>query len=297
VEPDESFSRNEVCKMKSTGKKALSVCIVGLLCGFMARAQDSAKPAAAPASATEAAGATQAAAAVPSADQVLDHYVQAIGGRAAWMKLTSRVSKGTIEIPAMENLSGTLEIHEKAPNCMLAVINLGGGVFRQGFDGTVAWSDNPRDGLRVLTGGELEDARREASFYHPLELQKNYTKLTVSGIERVNEHDTYVVVGVREKGAPDKMYFDVQSGLLVRSVNQRYTPDGLTEFQADVDDYTALDGVKLPFTVRQSGGGSAFVIHFTEVQHNLQLTVAQFAMPAAEPPADTPAAPTEKQPE
>ena len=236
-------------------------------------------------------------AATPTADQVLDHYVQAIGGRAAWMKLTSRVSKGSIEIPAMDNLTGTVEIHEKAPNLMLAVINLGGAAFEQGFDGTTAWSDNPRDGLRVLTGGELDDARREANFYHPLELQKNYTKLTISGIERVNEHDTYVLVAEREKGAPDKMYFDVQSGLMVRSVNQRYTPDGLTEFQADVEDYTALDGVKLPFTVRQSGGGSAFVIHFTEVQHNVQLTDAQFAKPAAEPPADTPAAPAENKPE
>lgn len=283
--------------MKSSWKKALGIYVLGMLCSFSTRAQDTAKPAAAPPATTPATGAAQGAAVMPTTDQVLDHYVQAIGGRAAWMKLTSRVSKGTIEIPAMENLTGTVEIHEKAPNSMLAVINLGGGVFEQGFDGATAWSNNPRDGLRVLTGGELEDAKREANFYHPLELQKNYTKLTVTGIERVNEHDSYVVVAVREKGAPDRMYFDVQSGLLVRSVNQRYTPDGLTEFQADVDDYTALDGVKLPFTVRQSGGGSAFVIHFTEVQHNLQLTVAQFAMPAAEPPADTPAAPTEKQPE
>jgi hypothetical protein len=288
---DESFSRNEVGKMKSTWKKALGVCVLGTLCCFIARAQDPAKPGATPASTT------QATAATPSADQVLDHYVQAIGGRAAWMKLTSRVSKGTIEIPAMDNLTGTVEIHEKAPNSMLAVITLGGAAFEQGFDGTTAWSDNPRDGLRVLSGGELDDARREANFYHPLELQKNYSKITISGIERVNEHDTYVLVAEREKGAPDKMYFDVQSGLLVRSVNQRYTPDGLTEFQADVEDYTATDGVKLPFTVRQSGGGSAFVIHFTEVRHNLQLTDAQFAKPAAEPPADTPAAPAEKQPE
>jgi hypothetical protein len=283
--------------MKSTWKKALSVAMLGLLCGVISRAQDSAKPVGAPGSATQTAGATQAAAAMPTGDQVLDRYVLAIGGRAAWMKLNSRVSKGSIEIPAMDNLTGTVEIHEKAPNSMLAVIILGGGVFRQGFDGTTAWSENPRDGLRVLTGGELDDARREADFYHPLELRKNYTKLTVTGIVRVNEHDTYLVEAAREKSAPDKMYFDVQSGLLVRSVNQRYTPDGLTEFQADVDDYTALDGVKLPFTVRQSGGGSAFVIHFTEVQHNLQLADAQFAKPAAEPHADTPAPPTDKQPE
>src|SRR5277367_3439941 len=278
--------------MKSTWQKGLGVGILALFCVFAAPAQDAGKPAASAAPA-----ATKPASAMPTADEVVDHYVLAIGGRAAWLKLNSRVSKGTIEIPAMNNLSGTVEIHEKAPNLMLAVINLGGAAFEQGFDGTIAWQDNPQNGLRVLSGGELDDARREANFYHPLELRKNYSKLTFTGVVRVNEHDAYVVEAARENGAPDKMYFDVQSGLLVRSVNQRYTPDGLTEFQADVEDYTALDGVKLPFTVRQSGGGSAFVIHFTEVQHNVQLADAQFAKPPAEPPADAPAPPAEKQPE
>src|ERR1700722_2923761 len=283
--------------MKSTWKKALGICVLGLLCGFMARAQDPAKPAAAPASTTQAGGATQAAAAMPTGEQVLDRYVQAIGGRAAWMKLNSRVSKGTIEIPAMNNLNGTVEIHEKAPNLMLAVINLGGAAFEQGFDGKIAWSDNPQNGLRELSGGELDDARHEANFYHALELRKLYTKMAVTGIERVNGHDTYAVEATRAEGAPDKMYFDMQTGLLVRSMNQRYTPDGLTEFTADVDDYTEVDGVKLPFTVRQTGASATFVIRFTEVHHNLQLTDSQFAKPPAEPPAEAPAAPAEKRPE
>ncbi len=278
--------------MRFTWKKALGIGTLGLLCVFTAQAQDAAKPAApvATPSATKAA-------ALPTADQVLDHYVQAIGGRAAWLKLNSRVSKGTIEIPAMNNLSGTVEIHEKAPNSMLAVINLGGAAFEQGFDGKIAWSVNPQSGLRELSGGELDDARHEANFYHALDLRKNYTKLTVSGIERVNEHDTYAVEATRAEGAPDKMYFDMQTGLLVRSVNQRYTPDGVTEFTADVDDYTEVDGVKLPFTVRQTGASATFVIRFTEIHHNLQLTDSQFAKPPAEPPAQAPAAPAENRPE
>jgi|SRR5579863_1045672 hypothetical protein len=279
--------------MKSTWQKALGIGILASLCVFTARAQDAANPPAAPTTPSK----TQAAAAMPTADQVLDHYVQAIGGRAAWLKLNSRVSKGTIEIPAMNNLSGTVEIHEKAPNFMLAVINLGGAAFEQGFDGNVGWSNNPQNGLRELSGGELDDARREANFYHALDLRKNYTKITVTGIERVDEHDTYALEATRAQGAPDRMYFDMQTGVLVRSVNQRYTPDGVTEFTADVDDYTEVDGVKLPFTVRQTGASATFIIHFTEVHHNLQLTDAQFAKPPAEPPAETPAAPAEKQPE
>jgi len=279
--------------MKSTWQKALGIGILASLCVLAARAQDAAKPSAAATTPSK----SQAAAAMPTADQVLDHYVQAIGGRAAWLKLNSRVSKGSIEIPAMNNLTGTVEIHEKAPHFMLAVINLGGAAFEQGFDGNIGWSNNPQNGLRELSGGELDDARREANFYHALDLRKNYTKITVSGIERVDEHDTYALEATRAQGAPDKMYFDMQTGLMVRSVNQRYTPDGVTEFTADVDDYTEVDGVKLPFTVRQTGASATFIIRFTEVHHNLQLTDAQFAKPPAEPPAETPAAPAEKQPE
>jgi len=279
--------------MKSTWKKALRIGTLASLCVLTARAQDVVKPAAG----TATPSATPAAAAMPTADQVLDHYAQAIGGRAAWLKLNSRISKGTIEIPAMNNLTGTVEIHEKAPNFMLAVINLGGAAFEQGFDGNIGWSSNPQNGLRELSGGELDDARREANFYHAIELRKLYTKMTVTGIERVDEHDTYAMEAVRAQGAPDKMYFDMQTGLLVRSVNQRYTSDGVAEFTADVDDYTEVDGVKLPFTVRQTGASATFIIHFTEVHHNLQLTDAQFAKPPAEPPAEAPAAPTEKQPE
>jgi zinc protease len=282
--------------MKSTGKKALGIGILASLCVFTVRAQDAAKPPT-PAAPATTPSKTQAVAAMPTADQVLDHYVQAIGGRAAWLKLNSRVSKGSIEIPAMNNLTGTVEIHEKAPNFMLAVINLGGAAFEQGFDGNIGWSNNPQNGLRELSGGELDDARREANFYHALELRKNYTKITVTGIERVDEHDTYALEARRAQGVPDKMYFDMQTGLMVRSVNQRYTPDGVTEFTADVDDYTEVDGVKLPFTVRQTGASATFIIRFTEVHHNLQLTDAQFAKPPAEPPAETPAAPAEKQPE
>jgi zinc protease len=263
--------------MKCAWQKAMGVAMLGMFVGFCAQAQSSAPPTPAPAAAQTAA--------TPTADQVLEHYVKAIGGRAAWSKLKSRVSKGTIEIPSMNNLRGSVEIHEKAPNSMLAVITLGGAVFEQGFDGTTAWSDDPQNGLRVLSGAELDDARREADFYHPLDLKKLYAQLTVTGTEKVGDHDAYVVEASTGAGDPDKMYFDTESWLLVRAVNHRNTADGVKVFQAEVGDYKDVDGVKLPFTVQQSSAESAFTIHFTEIQHNLPLADGQFAKPASEPPA------------
>jgi zinc protease len=265
--------------MKFTWVKAIGAGILGMLIGFSAQAQSSAQTAPAPTAGRATTAAT------PTADQVLDHYVKAIGGRAAWTKLNSRVSKGTIEIPSMNNLSGSVEIHEKAPNSMLAVITLAGAVFEQGFDGTTAWSDDPQNGLRILSGAELDDARREADFYHPLDLQKLYASMTVTGTEKINDRDAYVVEASMGAGDPDKMYFDTENWLLVRAINHRNTPDGVKAFTAEVGDYKDVDGVKLPFTVHQSSAESAFTIHFTEIQHNVKLADSQFAKPTAEPAA------------
>jgi len=233
---------------------------------------------------------------LPSAEVVLKHYDEAIGGRTAWEKLHTRVSKGTIEIPAMNNLSGTIEVHMKAPNSVLVVINLGGAIIRQGFDGTTAWADDPRNGLRILTGDELEDQRREANFYHALDLTKVYSKMTVTGTDKIRDHDAYVVEATSPAGGdPDKLYFDVQTGLQLRTINHRHTLEGPLTFTADIADYKEVDGIKVPFTVEQSSAQSAFTIKFTDIQHNVDLDDSQFAKPASEPAADPIPKPADEQ--
>jgi zinc protease len=267
--------------MKFAWMKVGSLCLFFLVMGLSVQGQGTAAPGSTPATSAASAPAGP----TLTADQVLAHYVDAIGGRAAWLKLHSRVSKGTIEIPAWNNLRGSVEIHEKAPDSLLAQIILGGATFEQGFDGNTAWSQDPRDGVRVLSGAELDDAKREADFYHPLDLKKIYAKMTVTGLEKVGDRDAYVVEATPASGNPDKLYFDAQNWLLVRSVNNRHTADGVAVFQAEVEDYRDVDGVKLPFTVRQTSAESSFTITFTEVRHNVELADSQFAKPAAEPPA------------
>jgi len=67
----------------------------------------------------------------PSVDQILDRYLDASGGRAAWQKLHSRVSKGTVDVPTA-GASGTVEVHEKAPDRVLITVNIAGTSFTQG---------------------------------------------------------------------------------------------------------------------------------------------------------------------
>jgi hypothetical protein len=217
----------------------------------------------------------------PSADQILTRYVHAIGGREAWEKLSSRRSVGTIEVPAM-NLSGTVEMHEKAPNKMLATIAVAGATYRQGFDGTVGWSDDPRDGLRQQSGIELEETKRDSDFYHPLDLHQLYAKFSVTGTEKIEDRTAYAVEATPPQGEADKLYFDAESGLVLRIVSRHHLPEGVVVFQEDISNYREIDGIKLPFTVRQSSAESEFTIQFTEVRHNVEFDDAQFAKPAAQ---------------
>jgi hypothetical protein len=221
----------------------------------------------------------QTAPATPTADQIIDKYIAALGGRAAIRKQTTRTSMGTIDVPAM-HLSGTVMIHEKAPNKTLQVVIFSGNVFRQACDGKAAWSDDPADGLRVLSGVELTEAERDSDFYHALDLHDLYSKLVVVGSEQVDDHDAYVLEGtIAGETLPDKIYFDAKSGLALRVLGHRHTADGEFEVQEDFQDYRAVDGVQLPFTILQRGGSSDFTIRISEIHHGAELPDSEFSTP------------------
>jgi zinc protease len=260
--------------MKQAPAKFLSAVMFCAMAATCAHAQATAS---APAPAAAASTAP-----LPSADQVLDNYVKAIGGRDAWMKVKSRVSTGTIDVPAF-NVTGTLEVHQKAPDKVLSQAVIAGQAYRHGSDGTMSWSDDPQNGIKEESGKAAAASKREADFYHPLDLRKVYSKLTVTGAEKVGAHDTYVVEAVTDDGVTDKLYFDAKTGLLVRSVSHHPGPDGNDAiYTADVEDYRDVDGLKIPFVSHQSSDQAAYTVTFTDVKQNVDLSDDQFAKPKPE---------------
>jgi zinc protease len=215
-----------------------------------------------------------------TADQILENYIKAIGGRENWKKLTTRISTGTIDVPAM-NLSGLVTVREKAPNRSIFMVNFNGAVFQQGFDGTIGWSNDPQNGLREQTGEELAETKRDSDFYHPLDLKQMYSKITVAGTDKIDDRDAYVVEASSGDLGTDKIYFDAQNGLVLRIVGQHHTLDGPATFTEDFSDFREVDGIKLPYTVRQESPSSTFTIKFTEIRHNEAIEDASFAKPAA----------------
>jgi hypothetical protein len=224
-------------------------------------------------------GALAQTAALPTVDQVLDKYVTALGGRAALEKLTSVVGKGTLELSDLQ-ISGTIELTQKAPNKVLQVLTLTGvGVQREGFDGTIAWREDPQNGVREQTAGELADTRRGAMFPRELRLKQIYPTIAVTGRERVGERETIVVLGTPADGAPSHLYFDADSGLIVRQVSTRQSPEGPVQVDISFDDYRAVEGIKRAHTIRQKTPQYTAVVRLTEIKHNAPVDDAIFRKP------------------
>jgi hypothetical protein len=218
----------------------------------------------------------------PSADQILDKFVQAIGGKAAIEKLNSRMQKGTLEIPAM-GVSATFESFAKAPDKTVTVITIPGfGVVSEGSDGNIAWSNDPQSGLREKSGAELADAKRDAVFHQETKFKELYPKMTVVGKQKVGEVETWVIEATPKEGSPEKWYFDAQTGLLIRRDLERESPQGKMLIEAYLENYKEVDGIKTPFTVRQVTPAMTFMVKIDEVKHNVPVEDAKFAKPSGQ---------------
>jgi hypothetical protein len=220
--------------------------------------------------------------ALPTVDQIIEKHVQALGGKAAIEKLTSRVIKGTIEIPAM-GMSGTTESYAKAPNKFGTNSNLGGlGTFLQGYDGQTAWEQNPITGFRVLSGTELALVKRDAIFHGDLKFKELYPKAVVKGKQKVGDREAYLIEATPAEGGPEQLYYDAQTGLLIRRDFVLDSPQGQLATETYLKDYKEVDGVKVPFTVVQSNPAVSFTIKITEVKHNVAVDDAKFNKPASQ---------------
>jgi len=225
---------------------------------------------------------TAAPSSTPSVDQIIEKYVQALGGKAALEKLTSRVAKGTF---VMDQFPGEAseEIYEKAPNKQLAITDAPSfGVVKRGFNGTAGWQDMQQTGLQDITGQQLGAMKRYSDFYREIKLKEIYPKMTVKGKEAVNGKDAYVVEATPDDGPAEIMYFDADSALLVRLQTEGEGPNGKVNVDSTFDDYREVDGVKVPYLIHQSFGEFSFTIKLTDVKHNVEIDDAKFDKPTAQ---------------
>ncbi len=232
-----------------------------------------------PAAAAE--GATKEA--LPSVDQVLTRYLDAIGGSAAVDKLKTRTMKGTWLTSNGSSMG--YELFQSTPNKVLALFTTPQGVMERAFNGSAGWEKSPR-GVRDMVDEEMIYLKRYPDLFKDIKLKDQFTRLTVSGKEKLDGRDVYVLRGTTLNNNRERLYFDTQTGLLVRRFTIMPTSIGNIPEQVDFEDYRDVDGMKMPFTIRVSAIDPFYTStrKFTEIKLNVPVDDARFNKPAA--PAD-----------
>jgi hypothetical protein len=211
--------------------------------------------------------------------QLLDKYVQAAGGAAAIDKVSSRIMKGTIDFGGK---SLPIDIYSKDPEKRISFTHMPEGDSVTAFNGHEGWLGTPGRPLREMHGSDLDGASIDADLHLATHLKTMFTEVRVEGAEKVEDREAYVVVGQREGKPPIRLYFDEQSGLLVRLVRFGETALGWLPTQIDYADYRDLNGTKIPYRWTLARPSGRFTIQVTDVKQNVPIEDAKFAKPAAD---------------
>jgi photosynthetic reaction center cytochrome c subunit len=219
---------------------------------------------------------------LPSPDQILDKYLQAIGGADAAAGISTRIQRGTITVGSKHF---PVEVLAKAPTKRLTTVNLPGGDSVTALNGEEGWLSTPGRPTHEMGPSELDGARVDAQIFFPSGLKQFFKELRVQRREQVHGHQTYLLLGIRDHQPPTELYFDEESGLLVRMMRYVETPLGRNPAQIDYADYRQDGGLRVPFRWTVARPGGRFTIQIEQLQQNVPIEDDKFAKPPNKTPS------------
>jgi len=190
-----------------------------------------------------------------TADEVIDKYITAIGGKEKWKQIKSMMIEGQIEVQGIE-----------IPFTMQAVNNTGTRVDAE-FQGSKfidittpakGWSQNPMAGkttLQPLTADELTDKLDQ------LDIQGAFVDYKEKGstVEALGKDEEdgneYFKIKLTTKNKKETTYFfDLKTNLIYKEESTSKQQGQDVKVTAKNLDYQVTDfGVKIPFKVDQGG--------------------------------------------
>ena len=246
----------------------------------------------------------------PEAAQIIDKYLQAIGGAERLGALQSYVAYGSSVGFGGLGGGGRVQIYARFPDQRATLIdfpkNPERGRTLRTYNGREGWLETPLTvlGKYPLTGGELDGARLDAQLSFPAQIKEVLSSLRVSMPLTISDlpapasqaatdismtafgqdRPVNVVQGSGPHGILATLYFDQESGLLLRVVRYGRSPIGRVPTQVDYGDYRDVKGIKMPFKMVFAWMDGRDAIQLSDIQTNMPIDAAKF-QPPAEPAA------------
>jgi hypothetical protein len=217
-----------------------------------------------------------AAKARPTATSVLAANKAASGG-AAWNTIRSLRQLGTIRVLGLKGPVKRLSDLKTGAYVMHMKLSL--GTMARGNDGKTSWTkfmggatqstDLPIEHARALTKAYLN----AKGYWYP---QRWPATMKLVGTKALKNRTCQVVRVTPKDGAPATLWFDANTHLLARQVQQIAVGKSVTTFS----DYRTVDGVKISFQAHRSAWDNNVSVRMRAVKINVPTPSKAFAMPA-----------------
>ncbi len=214
----------------------------------------------------------QSAEELPTVEEILQRYIDAVGGREALEKLTTRVciGKETTDLNSRDHPiyeSQHFEAYAMLPSSYYTETWTDAGNYVRAFDGQTGWTKD-KCGVKA---DDKAGTRRLDWLLNPqnaLVLELYFPDLAVKEPQQVRGK----TVDVLESPAVHRpLFFDRETGLLIGFGHNW-----------EIHDYREVDGVLVPHRILLSRKGGSTVYEFSEVTHNEDIDKSLFVMPEAE---------------
>lgn len=240
----------------------------------------------------------------PSATEILDKYIQALGGAAKLATLKSYVATGASVGFGGFGGGGDVHIYAKSPDMRTTIIEFKKETERpdsiRTCNGKTAWIKTPLTilGEYQLTGTELEGAKLDAEMAFPGQIKQFLTSPRVSLPTSIGDlpgpssqtsteknvgigQDVAVNVlqGTGPGGTLTTLYFDQKTGLLLRMKRYGRTPIGRVPTQMDFSDYRDVNGIKFPFSLTFAWLDGRDAIQLNDIKLNVAIPDSKFNTP------------------
>jgi hypothetical protein len=197
--------------------------------------------------------------------------------------------RGTVERVERAKASGPTEIVFKQPHKTRITETLASGVVTRGWNGTTAWGQSSK-GINQATGESLKALKATPTttiasdgLFDPIKIPHSASRATLRGVAKIDDRECYRIIIEESSTQSIQLFFDVESGLLLRRVSVTNTMLGPLNVQWDFSDYRDVSGIKLPFVIRTSDVSSydTVVRRFTEIKIDSSVNENVFEIPRA----------------
>jgi hypothetical protein len=188
--------------------------------------------------------------------------------------------KGTIDFGGK---SFPIDVYAKDPEKRISLTHIPEGDSVTAFNGKEGWLGSPGRPVHEMHGSDLDSAAIDADLHLATHLKGMFTDIKTRGSEKVADRQAYVVVGRREGKTPIELYFDADSGLLLRLVRYGETALGWMPTQIDYADYREANGVKVPYQWTLARPNGRFTIRINEMEQNGPVDETKFIKPQNPP--------------